>query len=149
MKQLELNRYRVHGGFLVRNERTSDFARPRARALDARRRTRDEEEDDPDDLLEIHNHLSPEPEGRALAKDYEEPNEEASEGEVVARFPADKFHFATEGDEVVVYRGGDTPEHKTDLYDFGARDARSRPPRTLRELNALHATYYRQKGGRR
>jgi hypothetical protein len=151
MKQLEPNQHRVRGGFLVRNERPSHFAN-RARALDAHRRTRDEGEDDPEDVLEIHNHipLGQEPEGdRALAKDDEEPDEEGREGGVVARFPADKFHIATEGDEVVVYRGGGTPEHKTDIYDIGARDSRSRPPRSLSELNALHAVHYRQKGGRR
>ena len=154
MKQLGLNQYHVRGGFLVRNERASDFAPARGRALDAYRRTRDEEEEDPEGVLEIHNHIpmSQEPEGhfsRALAKDDEEPGEEGREGEVVARFPADQFHFATEGDEVVVYRGAGTPEHKTDIYDIGARDHRSRPPQTLRELNALNAAHYKAKAGRR
>jgi hypothetical protein len=134
MKQLGLNQYHVRGGFLVRNERPSG----RARALDADRRTRDEEEDDLEDVIEVHNH-----------KGDEEPNEEGSEGEVVARFPADKFHFVTEGDEVVVYRGAGESAQKTDRHDIGARDTRSRPPRTLRELNALNAAHYRQKAGRR
>jgi len=154
MKHLKLSTYDVHNGFLVGPKPTLDSARVRARERDAYRRTRDDEEDDPEGVLEIHNHipLSEEPEGyhdRALAKDDEEQGEEPEEGEVVARFPADQYHFATEGDEVVVYRGAGTPEHKTDIYDIGARDNRSRPPQTLRELNALNAAHYRQKAGRR
>ena len=155
MKQLEPNEYHVRGGFLVRNERPSDFALTRARALDAYRRpfTPDEEED-PEDVIEVHNHipLSGELDGyfdRAATKDDEEPDEEQRKGEVVARFPADKFHFATEGDEVVVYRGAGTPANKTDIFDMGTRDSRSSPPRTLSELNTFHAGHYRQKAGRR
>jgi hypothetical protein len=155
MKQLEHNQYHVRGGFLVRNERPSDFAPAHARALDAYRRPFSPDEgEDPEDIIEVHNHipLSGEPEAyydRASAKDDEETQGEPSEGDVVARFPADKFHFATEGDEVVVYRGAGTPTTKTDIYDMGARDSRSRPPRTLRDMNAFNAAYYREKAGRR
>jgi hypothetical protein len=74
-----------------------------------------------------------------------------SPGEVVGRFPADKFHFATEGDEVVIYRGSGTPKHKTDIFDFNmtTSDSRSAPPQTLRELNAFNAAHYRRRAGRR
>jgi hypothetical protein len=74
----------------------------------------------------------------------------------VARFAANKYHFATEGDEVVVYRGAGTPKHKTDIFDFDAgdsrsraRDARSAAPRTLAQLNAANAAFYKAKAGRR
>ena len=158
---LELDQqFHIRNGFLTRNEKSSDYAPARTRALDVRRRrrTRDEVEEDDPEVVEIHNHIpmsqesmSQEPEGyydRAYAKDDEDPDEEGREGEVVARFPADRYHFATEGDEVVVYRGAGTPKHKSDIYDFGrARDTRFHPPQTLRQLNALHAAHYR--GGRR
>lgn len=152
MKQSELSQYRVHGGFLVRNERPSEFAN-RARALDARRRTRDEGEEDPEGILEIHNHIpmsAPPDYGRA--HDDEERAEEPEEGEEVGRFPANQYHFVTDGDDVVIYKGAGTPKHKTDIFDvndMSARDSRSRPPQTLRELNAFNAAHYRQKAGRR
>jgi hypothetical protein len=145
-----MNQYHVRRGFLVRN----DYDAPaRARALDAYRRPRDEEEDDPDEgALVIHNHIpmGGEPEGysdRAYAKDDEEPEE----GEVAARFQASKFHFVVEGDEIVLYRGaGETSRPESDRHTFDTRDNRhSRPPQTLRELNQFHVAYYRQKAGRR
>jgi hypothetical protein len=147
MKQPELNQYRVDGGFLVRNEGPSDFAN-RARALDARRRTRDEGEDDPEEVLEIHNHIPM----SAPPDDRSHDGEELEEGEEVGRFPANQYHFVTDGDDVVIYKGAGTPKHKTDIFDvndMSARDSRSRAPRTLRELNASNAAHYRQKAGRR
>jgi hypothetical protein len=147
--KLELSKYHVRGGFLVGPKPTLDSARARARERDAYRH--DEEEENDPDALEIHNHIPMSaPPDYDRARDDEEPEE----GEVVARFPADQFHFATEGDEIVIYRGSGTSAPKTDIYDFdvsdmSARDSRSRPPQTLRELNALHAAHYRQKAGRR
>jgi hypothetical protein len=72
-------------------------------------------------------------------------DEEQSQGEVVARFPANGFTCQTEGDEIVIYRGSGSPPHKTDIFDMTTRDSRSRRPRTLRELNALHAAHYRHR----
>ena len=86
---------------------------------------------------------------RRRNRDEEPDEEQEGHGEVVARFPADQYHFATEGDEVVIYRGAGTPAHKSDIYDFNARDSRSRPPRTLAELNRSNAAHYRQKEGPR
>jgi hypothetical protein len=151
MKQFELSKYNVRGGFLVASTPTLDSARVRARERDAYRRAHDEEVDDPE-AIEIHNHVAMSgepPDYSDRARDDEEPAEYPEDGAVVARFPADQFHFMTEGNEVVVYRGAGKSEHKTDIYEFGARDSRSRPPQTLRELNALNAAHYRQKGGRR
>jgi hypothetical protein len=145
------HQYHVHRGFLVRNNYDDD-APTRRRVLDAYRRPRDEEEDDPEEgVLEIHNHIpmGGEAEGysdRAYARGDEEPEE----GEVAARFPASKFHFVIEGDEIVLYRGaGETSRPESDRHTFDTRDNRSsRPPQTLRELNALHANFYRQKARR-
>jgi hypothetical protein len=125
----------------------------RVRALDARRRTRDEGEEHREDVVEIHNHIpmSAEPDNDR-ARDNEERAEEPDEGEEVGRFPANQFHFVTDGDDVVIYKGAGTPKHKTDIFDvndMSARDSRSRPPQTLRELNAFNAAHYRQKAGRR
>jgi hypothetical protein len=153
------SRYRIRGGFLVRPETAADFTPARARALDARRRSfspGDEGEDDPDqNTVEIHN-LSGEPEHSSVSLTGDDEEGEGEEGEEVARFPANKYHFATEGDEVVVYRGAGTPKHKTDIFDFEAGDSRSRardghpnPPRTLAQLNAANAAFYRAKAGRR
>ena len=79
----------------------------------------------------------------------EEPEEN---GEEVARYPANSFTCRTEGDEIVVYRtnGSDSPAHKSDRHEMDTtRDSRSRPPRSLSELNRFHAAHYRQKAGRR
>jgi hypothetical protein len=156
------SKYRVRGGFLVRKEEPSDFA-PRARALDAYRRpfSPDNGEDDPDqETIEIHNHIpgdDPEYPASSLTGDDEEG---LGEGEEIARYPANGFTVMTEDDESgeshhVVYRStgeGRAPSHKSDIYEMGdsrARDARSRAPRTLAELNASNAAHYKAKAGRR
>jgi len=76
--------------------------------------------------------------------DDEEPD---GQGDVVARYPAG-YHVATEGDEIVVYRRA--PNHKTDIFEFDTtQDSGPRPPRTLFELNRLHANHYgRRRAGR-
>jgi hypothetical protein len=130
-------KYRVRGGFLVRKEQPSDFAPSRARTLDAYRRPfspGDEEEPE----METHN----------------------EEGEEIARYPASGYTVMTEDDESgeshhVVYRSageGRAPSSKSDIYEMGdnrARDAHSRAPRTLAQLNALNAAHYRAKAARR
>ena len=133
-------KYRVRGGFLVRKEQPSDFA-PRARTLDAYRRPfSPDEEGEPE--IETHN------------------QGEGEEGEEVARYPANSFTVTTEDDESgkshhVVYRSageGQAPSGKTDIYEMSdnrARDAHALAPRTLAQLNAFNARFYRAKGGRR
>jgi hypothetical protein len=155
---LELNPYyHVRNNFLTCNEKYD--APSSTRALDARRRrrARDEEEDDPEEgVLEIHNHIpsSQELEGGGYSdydRRYARDDEEGREGEVLARYPASQYHFAVEGDEIVLYRGpGETSRHESDRHTFDARDHRSsRPPQTLRQLNAYMADFYKAKAGRR
>jgi len=130
----------VHRGYLV--------AKPikAGRTVDGAFRRRDQEQDpdNPDDVVEIHNHIPYDPQ----SVEDEEPEQQNSEE--VARYPASGFTCRTEGDEIVVYRtgsGSGSPSHKTDLYDFNVktRDGRSRPPRTLADLNRLHAAHYRRR----
>jgi hypothetical protein len=142
------NTLRIRNGFLTTG--------PTLDSLPTRHHRNQEE--DPD-AIEIHNHIPvneesviatydprrPEP-FQDMTDDDEEPE---GQGEVVARFPANGFTCQTEGDEIVIYRGSGSPPHKTDIFDMTTRDSRSRRPRTLRELNALHAAHYRQKAGRR
>lgn len=134
-------KYRVRNGFLVRKETAADFAPSRARTLDAYRRPfSPDEEEEPE--LETQN------------------QGEGEEGEEIARYPANAYTVTTEDDESgeshhVVYRSageGQAPSHKTDIYEMGdnrARDAHSRAPRTLAQLNALNAAHYKAKAGRR
>ena len=159
------SRYHVRNGFLVRHETAPDFARSRARALDHKPFSPTDEEEDPEDILEIHNHIIEEPNGyydRASAGDDEGPDEEGREGEEVARYPASGYTVLTEDDESgaphhVVYRSageGRAPSHKTDILEMGdsgsrARDSRSHAPRTLAQLNAFNAAHYKAKAGRR
>jgi hypothetical protein len=127
----------VHRGYLVAGPIKG------GRTVDGFRRSDQEQEGDPDDVVEIHNHLPYDPQ----SVEDEEP--EQQNGEEIARYPASGFTCRTEGDEIVVYRtgsGSDGPSHKTDLYDFDmdkARDSRSRAPRTLADLNRLHTAHYR------
>jgi hypothetical protein len=134
------SKYNVRNGFLVRKEQPSDFA-PRTRALDAYRRPfSPDDEEEPE--METHN------------------QGEGEEGEEVARYPAGSFTVLTEDDDSgephhVVYRSGGegrAPSGKTDIYEMSdnrARDAGSRAPRTLAQLNAANAAFYKAKGGRR
>jgi hypothetical protein len=152
----------VHRGYLVGGPTVDGaFRSPRS--------FRDQEQDpDSDDVVEIHNHIPysggdeegrggfPANEERVVARydpesfqEDEEPEEQNGE---VARFPANGFTCRTEGEEIVVYRTrrSDSPRPKSDRHEMDtARDSRSRPPRTLSELNRLHAAHYQQKAGRR
>jgi hypothetical protein len=148
------DKFRVRNGFLTRPIPSH--------TRDAFRLHDEMEEEEPDDeTVEIHNHIPisyPEPADydRDRASDDEE--QEGREGEV-ARYPANAFTVNTEDDENgeahhVVYRspgGRHAPPHKTDRYEMGdaTHDNRPRPPRTLAQLNRLHAAHYKAKAGRR
>jgi hypothetical protein len=160
----ERARYAIRNGFL------SAPARGPTVTMDAYR-TRDQEPEqdpnDPDEVLEIHNHLptgGDGEEGEVVARYQPEDFEDASEqvgddapSEEVARYPASGYTVQTEGDQLVIYRTsggeGESPDHKTDKFDMSARDKTRRAgpptPRTLAQLNAFHHAHYGAKGGRR
>ena len=139
--------YRVHNGYL-----TAPAAGPTLDSL--RRRQRDDEyedEEDPDETIELHN-IIPMPSNEE--PDYQTGDDEEQSGpdEEIARFPEDQYTVLTEDGHHVVYRtsGGAAnraPNSRTDRFDMGtARDSHSRPPQTLRDLNAFHQAHYARRG---
>src|ERR1700722_3406567 len=114
--------YRVHNGYL-----TAPVTGPTLDSL--RRRQRDDEyedEDDPDDIVEVHNYIIPSNE----EPDYQTGDDEEQSGpdEEVARYPENEYTVLTEDGHHVVYRtsGGEAnraPNSRTDRFDMGtARD---------------------------
>lgn len=160
MSQYNTRRLRVRNGFLTTGP-TMTF--------DARARARDEEED-PDEMIEIRNHMpsAMEPEVQDTAKARadarrrlrdQDPNEGENEDpdSLIASYPAGHTAISMPDGGIEIHRVedyGSSPSHKTDIYDMPgtspARDRRgAQVPRTLAELNNYNSNYYRQMGGRR
>jgi hypothetical protein len=109
------------------------------RYYEGNKRTRDQS--DPDDTIEIHNHV-PGGEDYAVNGENITAGDEAEENGVVARYPA-TYHAATEGNELVIY--SKAPQQKTDIYNFDRAAQDSQPPQTLRQMNAYLRDYYPRK----